>query len=117
MRSGSFVSRQLFENEAIVRFVLIESANHIVAVAPGIGTDEVVLIAVTVGKTCHVQPMPCPALAVAFGVEQAIDQLFVGIRRRILFESLLPLLGEAAFRSDRDRRGGSACDAKPAAPG
>ena len=72
-----FVSRDLLEHEAVERLVLVEAANHVVAIAPRIGSLEVVGIARSVRVARHVQPMPSPPLAVARGIEQALHQVLV----------------------------------------
>ena len=77
------VAGELFLQKDVVRLVLIERANHIVPITPGVGTVVVLLEAARVRVARHVQPMPPPPLAVMRRGEQPIDQPFPGIRRGI----------------------------------
>ena len=59
-----FVSGDLLGEERVVRFVLIECADHIVAVSPGIRAVEIVLETIGVGVTGHVEPVTAPTFTV-----------------------------------------------------
>ena len=59
-----FVTRQLFLDEAVIRLVIIEGADDIIPVAPGVRTIHVKLEAAAVGVACQVQPMPSPSFSV-----------------------------------------------------
>src|SRR2546428_12844050 len=56
------VARKLLQNEAVVRLVAVERADHVVAIAPHLGADLIVLVAVGIGVARQVQPVPRPAL-------------------------------------------------------
>ncbi len=77
------IAGQLLLNELIEWFVLVERLDHVITILVRIETDPVAGIAVGVGVAGHVEPVAAPALAVARGVEQAVQQAFVGIGGRI----------------------------------
>jgi len=60
-----FVASELFLNELVVGFVLLEALDYVIAVTVGVGTVGVVLVAVGFGEADDVEPMACPLLAVA----------------------------------------------------
>ena len=74
------VARQLLGEEDVVRLVLVESANDVIAIAPGIGAIVVVLVAVGVRIPRHIQPVASPAFAVVWRCEQLVDQPVPGAR-------------------------------------
>ena len=74
------VSGDLFLHEAAVRLVAVEGADNVVAVRPGVGAGLVLVVTVSVAVVDDVQPVACPAFAVAGEGEQSLDQLFVGQR-------------------------------------
>ena len=59
------IASDLFLHETRVRFVIVEGMDDIVTVGPGVGTGEVVIVAVGIGVVGHIQPMTRPVLAVA----------------------------------------------------
>ena len=63
------VTGKLFQQEAIVGFAGVERANDVVPETPGVAA---------VGIAHQVQPVPAPALAVAGGVQQPLDEGLVG---------------------------------------
>ena len=79
------VSRQLLDDEPIVRQILVQRSDHVIAV--GIRPRKVGVlkqrVAFRVGITGHVEPMPPPTLAIAGRSEQPIDDPLEGIVRRI----------------------------------
>src|SRR5262245_17837243 len=77
------VSRDLLSDKSVVGLVSVEGIDDVVAVAPGIGARFITLETFALGVARQIQPMPPPALSVMRGTEQAVDQLFVGRRRRI----------------------------------
>ena len=85
---GQFVAGQLFPNEPVVGFVGVEGADDVVAVPPSMGLGLVGLVAVGLGEAHQIKPMPSPLLAVMGRLEQAIDQMLPGLRRRIVNEGL-----------------------------
>ena len=99
------VAGKLLADELVVRLVVVERADDVVAVPPGVWLRPVALEAVGLGVADQVEPVPRPALAVVRRGEQAIDDLFVGVGRLRRRRSDRPLRASAAGRSDRSRRG------------
>ena len=66
-------------HEASVGLVLIEGADDVVAVGPGVGPGLVFVVTVRISVMDYVEPVPRPAFAVARGGEQAIHQFFVSV--------------------------------------
>src|SRR5262245_13785789 len=77
------IARQLFDYELIERLVPVERIDHPVAPGPGAAV-AVYLIAVRVGVTRGVQPSRRHTLAVTRACEQAVDDLFVSLRRFVV---------------------------------
>ena len=67
------ISYYLFLDEAIVGRVVVEGADDVVAVGPGIGALGVDLKAVRICVAHDIEPVLRPAFAVAFAFEQAVD--------------------------------------------
>jgi hypothetical protein len=86
---GKLIAGQLLEHETIERFVLVEGANHVVAITPDVRLDGVALVAIGFGVTHQVEPVPAPALAVGGPGEKIIDNAVEGLRCRGLQEGLL----------------------------
>ena len=78
------VSRDLLPDEAVERLVVIEGLDHVVAKAPRVGVVDVGLEASAVGVAHNVEPVSAPSLAVALGLEQAVDHVPEGIGRVVL---------------------------------
>ncbi len=66
--------------------VLIQRPNHPVAIRPGMGAVEVGFVAIAVGVTSHIEPVPPPSFTVAGAREESVDEPLVGIGRRIFNE-------------------------------
>ena len=111
-----FVAGDLFGEEGVVRLVLVERADHVVAVSPGIGAVEVVLEAVGVGVARNIEPVPAPTFAVVRRGEQPIDEAFpaLGVIGRSGMRRFRP--ESAAGRSGRCMRGARASCGRLAAP-
>ena len=64
--SGHLVSGQLLDNEPVVRQVAVEGVHHPVAVGVAVGVATLLLedVALAVGITGHIEPMPSPAFPV-----------------------------------------------------
>ena len=77
---SELISSELFEDEAVVRLILVESADHIVAIMPRVRSGLVRFEAVALGEAHHIEPMPRPALAVSRACEQFVHELCVGLR-------------------------------------
>ena len=90
VRSHRFdhVARQLLAGEEEIRFIGVEAADDVVAVGPGVIAREVALEALAFREPDQVEPMARPALAVVWRSQQAVQQFFVGARRRVLDERL-----------------------------
>ena len=86
------VAGNLFEGKPIERHVMVQRVNDPMAEAPGVRTGQVFFIAVAVGVAGLIEPMLGPLLAVMPRVQQAIHQLFVGVRA-IIEQKALDLLG------------------------
>ena len=72
------VAGKLLEDEPIVRHVVVERADDVVAIPPGLGPIAVGAVAVRLGVAHQVEPVPGPALAVARARQQPVDQRLVG---------------------------------------
>ena len=62
---AKLVAGDLFAHKLVIRFVLIERTNDVVAIRPRIGAHAVHFEAVAFGKAHHIEPMPRPAFTVA----------------------------------------------------
>ena len=82
------VAGDLLDQEAVVRLVVVERLDHVVAVTPGIGAMGVVLEARRVRVARDVEPEPSVAFAVVRRGEQAVDEAFPRIRRSIRDERI-----------------------------
>ena len=78
-----FVAGHLLPHEAVIGLVGVERSDHIVAIAPAVLPVAVALEAVRVGEADYVQPLLRPALAVVRRRQERIDQMLVGVWRRI----------------------------------
>ena len=92
VRTGHLIPGKLLLNKLVVRLVLIERADHVIAVAIGIGPELIALKAIRVGVADDVQPVPSPSLAVMRAGKQPIDKFLVSIRR-VVGEKRFDLFG------------------------
>src|SRR5262249_23254155 len=76
------IAGNLLNQEAIIRFVFIETSYHVVAIAPSMRSFAVGFVTVGLGITNHIEPVLRPALAILRASEQALHQPLVGIRPR-----------------------------------
>ena len=83
-----FIARQLFAEEDVIGFVVIERGDHIIPVAPCVGAVVVGLVAIAVGIPHEVQPQTGLPFAVARAGQQPVHQFFPRIRRGIADISL-----------------------------
>src|SRR5207244_7209346 len=81
---GELVTGKLFEDEAIVRLVLIERTDDILAIAPHAWLDGVALVAISLGITGQVKPVPAPTFAITSTREKVPDNAVRGPGRSIL---------------------------------
>src|SRR5260370_4929346 len=68
------IARQLLADELVVRRIVVERLNHVVAILVSLGNREVALAAIGVGIADDVEPLAAPTLAVRFRSEKAVDQ-------------------------------------------
>ena len=66
------VAGQLFFDEAGVGLVVIEGADDVIAVGPGVGAELVLIVAMGIAVVDHVEPVAAPAFAIARGGEQTV---------------------------------------------
>ena len=59
-----YITGDLFFDEARIGFVVVECADHIVAVGPGVVARFVLVITMRFTVVHEIEPVPCPALAV-----------------------------------------------------
>ena len=76
----------MFGYEAIVGHVLIERADRVVAIPPRFVLVEVKLVAIGLGESHDVEPVPRPAFAVMRGAEQTLDDSAERARRIVAQE-------------------------------
>ena len=80
-RGGVFSDRipgQLVEHETVVRSVLVEGSDHVVAVGPRVGDSRVRLVPGGFCESHHVQPVSGPAFSGTGTGQQPVDGPFPG---------------------------------------
>eukprot|EP00913_Durusdinium_trenchii_P028312 g26540.t1 len=77
------VAGELAAGEFIVRKIGVESIDHPVAVAPGVGPHPIPFEALAFAEPHDVEPVTCPAFTVMGRSQQAIDKSLIGIRGTI----------------------------------
>ena len=95
--AGQEVAGELLDAELVVREISVEGFHDPVAIRP-YRTGAVLFEAVSVGITGEVEPAAGPALAIAGRRQQAVDELFVGVGRLVVYE------GVGFLRRGRDPR-------------
>ena len=73
------VAGDVLPHEMIVGNVLVEGADQVVPVAPGSLDDVVPLVAVGLGETDHVHPVPGPVFAEVGRVQEAVHEVGIGL--------------------------------------
>ena len=86
LRGGPFVAGDLFEKKLVVRFVMLERTDHVVAIPPRIRFIGVPLVAVGLRVADPVEPVPSPAFTVVMGAQEVVDQPPPGIVGRSALE-------------------------------
>ena len=76
---GEEVAGELLDEELVVGFVVVEGADDVVAVAPGVAVGDVFVHAVGVGVAGDVEPVAGPARAVLGRGEEAVDEVAEGV--------------------------------------
>ena len=69
------IRRQLLADEALPRHIAVQRADDVVAIAPSVRAEDVVLEAVGVREVDRVQPVAGPALAVAGTGEEFVGEI------------------------------------------
>ena len=87
------VAGDLLHHEPVVRLVLVERADDVVAVFPDKRFFIVALVAVGLGEAHDVEPMAAPALAVLRQAEQMLDEPWPGVGRSVVHERLHLTIG------------------------
>src|SRR4029078_10422407 len=82
----------LFFGEAVVRLIVIERLDHVIAIAPCLERIGVLLEAGGISVANKIEPVPAPLFAVAGRREQRIDQSLPG-GGRVVAQELANLLG------------------------
>ena len=101
-RDREQVPRDVLANEPIVRHVVVERPDQVVAIAPGERDGRVALAAVRFGEPEPVHPVPRPALAEAGRLQEAVHQVLVGAGRPVPLEPF-DLLGRGGKARQRER--------------
>ena len=85
---GHLVSSQLLDNEPVIGQIAVEGVDHPVAVGVAVGVATLLLedVALAVGITGYIQPMPSPALTVGLRGEQSIHHPRVSLLGAVLEE-------------------------------
>lgn len=81
-----FVTSQLLTHKLIIRLVVVEGSNHVVAITPRVRLIAVAFKAVGVGTAHDIEPMPSPAFSIAGRLKQSVNHGFKGLWRSILDE-------------------------------
>ena len=87
------VAGDLFLHEAVIRLVIVERFDDVVAITPDVGTGFIRFEPIAVGVARHVQPMTPPALAVSGRCQQPVHHLFPGVGRLVAQKRLDFFLG------------------------
>ena len=74
------VASDLLADELIVRLVVVQRADHVVAVWPGVRPLAVRFESVGLAKANQVEPVPRPALAVARALQHFVNEGFPCVR-------------------------------------
>src|SRR5207248_994489 len=83
-RAREFIAGELFGDKLVKWLVGIEGTDDVVTILVSVTPRRVgVAVAVRVGVTRDVQPVAAPAFAVMRGLEEPVDELFVGIGCRV----------------------------------
>ena len=97
---GEFVAGKLLEDEGGEGFILVEAADDVVAVAPGVGAGVVVCEAGGIGVADDIEPVAAEVLAVVRGGHKLVGKrgdggLLVGFELRFKLGGLLWGWGES----------------------
>ena len=82
------IACHLLLHESRVGFVLVERADDIIPIRPGVRSRLVFVVAMRLTEVDDVEPMPGPALPIPRRGEQTVDQAFIRIGCRVRDEEL-----------------------------
>lgn len=74
------VTGDMFTNELVVGKILVEGADQIIAITPGVVHLVIPFVAMGFGKADDIEPMPGPALAEMRRREEAINEALPSVR-------------------------------------
>ncbi len=97
-RSPAICSR----TKLVVRQILIERLDHVIAIAPGIRIAMILVVAGGIGVPGDIEPVASPALAVTRRGQQTVDDFFEGLGR-FVGEEVLHLLESVGGRPVRSK--------------
>ena len=80
---GQQIPGKLFAHELVVRQILVERIDHVIAISPGVGITVVLVVAGRVRIARDVKPVASPLLAVSRRGEQPVHNLCKRIGRRV----------------------------------
>ena len=82
-----FITRQLLDQKPIKRLVRIPRLHHVVAISPQalarVNRGQII-IELPIDISRRIQPVPGPAFSIVGGMQQPLDEPFIGIDRTIL---------------------------------
>src|SRR5262245_24847043 len=84
---GHQIAGYLFSYESVIRYILVEGVDDVVAISPGFLKDQSAQRN-GLAKTSHIQPVSPPTLAKTFGREQLVHHDGVSVRSSVLFKHL-----------------------------
>ena len=80
------ITSNLLTDKLVIRLVLVQSVNDVVAIAPRIRVGQVAGGAGRFPEASDIEPVPAPPLAEGSRLQQAINDQFVGLRRGVVQE-------------------------------
>ena len=86
------ITRQLLANKFVVRLVVVERIDNVVAVPVGFGHGEIAGVSGGVRVARQVEPVAAPAFAVFARTQHSLDKFLVGFVR-IIVQKLVDLRG------------------------
>ena len=82
-RIGQQVAGNLLDGELVERHIAVEGVDHPVAIAPGVRPGQVFFVAVAIGVTRQIQPLPRPFFAIVRGEQQTVHKPLVRVGTRV----------------------------------
>src|SRR5690348_7646620 len=81
---GQQVPSELFTNKVWIGFIVVEALYDVIAIAPRIIEQQILVEPIRVGVACQVQPVTSPAFTEVRRLQQAIDDFCEGLLRAVL---------------------------------